>query len=270
MLDGHIHIGNTNADKSDFMDSLHATGFKGGLIISPAPVSFQHTVSPKDWAERLDIVDSFCADDDNLFPFLWIDPTEDDIEEQISSASGRVVGFKVICNHFYPSDDKAMSAYHLIASLNKPILFHSGILWDDGASAKYNRPGEFECLLEIPHLKFAMAHVSWPWCDECIAVFGKMLNARASRPDLSSEMFIDLTPGTPPIYRREVLTKIFTVGYDVVNNVIFGSDGTVGGYGPEWIGGWVARDKEIYSDLEITEDVVDKIFELNLLRFLGN
>jgi len=269
MLDGHIHIGDSNASKPEFLSSLNAAGFEGGLIISPAPTSFPHSDGPTDWKYRLDIVDDFCKDNANLFPFVWIDPLEEDIEEQITNASGRVAGYKVICNRFYPSNEKAMKAYRLIASLNKPILFHSGILYDGMDSARYNRPGEFECLLEVADLRFALAHVSWPWCDECIAVYGKFQNAYNLRPDVSSEMFIDLTPGTPPIYRKEVLTKIFTVGYDLVNNVIFGSDGSVGSYGAEWIGQWVARDKAIYSDLMITEDIIDKIFGSNLRRFLG-
>lgn len=75
-------------------------------------------------------------------------------------------------------------------------------------SSQYNRPSEFEPLLEINGLKFSLAHISWPWCDELIAVYGKFLNAYAGNPDHSVEMFIDITPGTPPIYRQEVLTKL--------------------------------------------------------------
>lgn len=32
-------------------------------------------------------------------------------------------------------------------------------------------------------------------------------------------MFLDLTPGTPEIYRRDLLTKLFTIGYDVICRV---------------------------------------------------
>ena len=42
--------------------------------------------------------------------------------------------------------------------------------------------------------------------------------------DLSVEMFIDTTLGTPVIYRNEVLTKLLTVGYDVLDNIIFGTN----------------------------------------------
>ncbi len=62
-----------------------------------------------------------------------------------------------------------------------------------------------------------MGHCSWPWYDECIALYGKFLNALEK--DGAPEMFFDLTPGTPVIYRRDLLTKLFTVGYDVPDNI---------------------------------------------------
>jgi hypothetical protein len=103
------------------------------------------------------------------------------------------------------------------------MLFHSGILYDGRDTSRYNRPAEFECLLDVPGLRFAMAHISWPWCDEMIALYGKFQAAHGSRADVP-ELFIDTTPGTPAIYRRDALTKVFTVGFDVKHNVLFGSD----------------------------------------------
>jgi hypothetical protein len=44
-----------------------------------------------------------------------------------------------------------------------------------------------------------------------------------------SEMYFDLTRGTPKIYRRELLTKLYTVGMDVEDNVLFGTDDNTAG-----------------------------------------
>lgn len=269
MFDGHIHIDNPEADRGHFARSLHAAGFEGALLISPAPASFPNSVKPSDWRNHLECLEKWSMISDKLFPFFWIDPLEDDAEKQVESASETAVGFKVICNRFYPSDERALKIYRQIAALGKPILFHSGILYDGLDSARYNRPGEFECLLEVPNLKFALAHISWPWCDECIAVYGKFQNAYSIRPDVSSEMFIDLTPGTPTIYRRDALTKIFTVGYNVADNVIFGSDGCVGSYGSDWVKQWVSRDTDIYDSIDLVQETRDKVFGKNLLRFVG-
>lgn len=162
-----------------------------------------------------------------------------------------------------------MEVYKAIAHYKKPILFHSGILWDGQPSSPYNRPAEFEVLLEIPGLKFCLAHVSWPWVDECIAVYGKFLNAYSRKTEAPVEMFIDITPGTPPIYREDALKKLFTVGYDIENNIIFGSDCSMDNYNSKWTSDWISRDVEIYGKLGLDAEIPGKVFYNNLLRFIG-
>jgi predicted TIM-barrel fold metal-dependent hydrolase len=116
---------------------------------------------------------------------------------------------------------------------------------------------------------FSLAHISWPWCDELLAVYGKFQSSHSRWPEISAEMFVDITPGTPKIYRKEALTKLFKIGYDVENNVIFGSDGKVENYRPDWTSGWIEVDNEIYKELELSDDIVNKIYSKNLLRFVG-
>lgn len=160
-----------------------------------------------------------------------------------------------------------MKVIREIASLGKPIFFHSGILWDGNVSSRYNRPLNWEDLLLVPDLKFSMGHCSWPWHDECIALYGKFLNSR-KRGLSTAEMFFDITPGTPAIYREDLLYKLFKIGYDVENNVMFGSDGRAHHY-PESIKRYLEKDQEILSKLGVGEDVWQKIYCDNLMRFLG-
>ena len=175
----------------------------------------------------------------------------------------------MICGHHYPGDPKALEVYRVIAEMNKPILFHSGILWDGVPSSKYNRPVEFEPLLDVPGLRFALAHISWPWCDELIAVYGKFLSAHVRRPDLTVEMFIDTTPGTQPIYRRDALAKLFGVGFNVDGNVMFGSDTVLDNCSANKWREMIDSDRRIYDELGLGESVKEAIFAGNLRRFVG-
>jgi len=269
VLDGHIHIDAGPRDPSDLLRRMHAVGITGGVLLSQPPATFLTLAPAPSPSERLDDVFAWCAASADLYPFYWIDPIEADALGQVSMAVERgIAGFKVICDRFYPGDERAMPVYRAIARAGRPILFHSGILWDGKPSSRYNRPAEFESLLQVEGLRFALAHISWPWCDELIAVYGKVLNAFTRHSDLSVEMFVDITPGTPPIYRREALTKLFTVGYDINHNVIFGSDATANAYNGEWVRKWLDCDHEILTGLGLDSPTLDAVAGGNLRRFL--
>ena len=83
-------------------------------------------------------------------------------------------------------------------------------------------------------------------------------------------MFFDIMPGTPPIYRKDLLTKLFTIGYDVENNIMFGTDSIADDYNPHWVRSWIERDNAIYDELDVSEAVREKIYEKTLMRFLHN
>ena len=270
IIDGHIHILNHSEERNGFQRELRSAGINGGLIISLPPPAFSAIAPSASPLDRMNNVLFWCDTMKDLYPFYWIDPMEDDAADQIAMAVDKgAMGFKVICDHYFPGDKRPMEIFSIIAKTRRPILFHSGILWDGKPSSQYNRPLEFEPLLGINELRFSLAHISWPWCDELIAVYGKFLNAYAGNPDHSAEMFIDITPGTPPIYRREALTKLFTVGYDVENNVIFGTDCCTDPYNAEWTRQWIERDRNIFHELGLKKNTMDAIYNGNLKRFVG-
>lgn len=270
ILDGHIHILSVKKDRKDFLKRLKKSGVHGGVVISLPPRSFSWVAAPCSTMERLNNLLYWCKSDLDFFPFFWIDPMEKEAMKQMEVAVKRgAAGFKIICNNFFPSHPQALKVMEEIAHRKKPILFHSGILWDGKASSAYNRPAEFEILLEIKGLKFALAHIGWPWCDELLAVYGKFQNAHTLRKDSTVEMFIDISPGTPPIYREGALARLFNIGYDVENNVLFGSDSNVNEYGDEWVREWIKRDNAIYKKLKLSSNIIQKIYSKNLKRFLG-
>ena len=274
IIDSHIHQHDfgTNVDyaaeRARYLSQLKEAGVTGSQVMSIDPLI------AKKWSvdERLDDLLAFTGGDENLYPFYWINPLESDALDQVDRAVERgIVGFKMICSEYYPGDDKPMEVLNKIAKVGKPVLFHSGILWDGMVSANHNRPGNFEPLLFIPNLKFCLAHISWPWTDECIAVYGKFNQAFGHNPDLSCEMFIDVTPGTPHVYREEVFKRLFCSDYQVKYNVMFGSDCSTDNYNVKWTKEWLEQDVELIKRFHPgeEEDVLEHVYAKNFLRFIG-
>jgi len=261
--DAHTHIYPGEPDPSALAKSFADAGLAGGVVFSRSPSG---NTSPE---EAMDALIAWCSGSPSIYPFYWIDPGADDAVEQVDMAVEKgIYGFKVIRGAEMPVDPKALKAYRRMAFHDRPVTFHSGILWDGRDSSGFFRPANWEGLLEAPHLRFALAHVSWPWCDECVAVYGKMLNAMVPRGLEVPEMFIDTTPGTPKLYRRDALGKVFTVGYDVSEHVMFGTDCSVNGYNVGWSCDWQKTDDAILSDLGFGADVRDDYYRRALRRFL--
>lgn len=269
--DTHVHLNEFGVSPDQFIEKLDQAGIWGSNVFSIPPVGFSVNRTTAEYEARLRCLLDFTAPyRDRLFPILWIHPDEDGILQKIDDAAGRgVMGFKMICTNYFVYEDKAMRVLEKIASVHKPVIFHSGILWDGMVTSNYNKPLNWECCLDVPGLKFALAHCSWPWYDECIALYGKFLNAYTKRRGECSEIFLDLTPGTPLPYRRDLLTKLHTVGYDIVHNLLFGTDNRAQDYSVFWGRRWQEIDDEIYRDLGLSEETLACIYGENLKRFLG-
>lgn len=267
ILDGHIHIGSIETRPEPFLERMAEAGIDGGLLFSAFPKNFTPTAAPD--GQRLEQVLRFCEGNALLFPFFFLDPTAPDARAQVDTAvASGIKGFKIICTDFYPSDPRCMETLTHIAALGKPVVFHSGILWNGiGASGRYNRPVEFEPLLSVTGLRFALAHISWPWCDECIAVYGKLDNAVKNEQAVGG-MRIDNTPGTPRIYREDALRKTLLSGYDVLTKLYFGSDNFTEDYRIGWVRDWIDLDTQIYEQAGLTKEQIDRIFSQNVLDFV--
>lgn len=269
IYDMHIHVGAGPVDQNYLLEQMEKSGVYGGGIISDYPVLKNGVYKGVPYKDRRDKVLAWKKNQEGrLFSYLWVHPFEKDAEKIVKDAAeSGIDAFKMICDTYYIYDKKAMKLLEAIEKTGKPVVFHSGILWSGTDTSIKNRPVNWESLLNLKGVKFSMGHCSWPWHDECIAVYGKFLHSYLTRQ--SSEMFFDVTPGTPVIYREDLLTKLFTVGYDVENNIMFGTDSISTDYNPEWVAGWIARDNAIYDKLGVTEEQKQKIYCDNYMRFLS-
>ena len=251
-----------------YLDDLKKANIDGSAIFSLSPIHYPD-ISVE---ERMNAALDICNGNDNLFPFFWIDPTEEDALMQVDLAVQKgFVAFKMIPSTYNVACQKSMDVIEKIASKGKSILFHSGICWDGMNSAANHKPANYEALIEIPKLKFCLAHVSWPWYDECIAVYGKFNNAYFTRPETSCEMFIDVTPGTPEVYREEVFRHLLCSGYELRYNLMFGTDCNTGNYNHSWSSKWQKIDNELYDRFieHDVEDFKEHIYGKNFMRFIG-
>lgn len=268
VFDAHIHMESQKCSKASFIENLGKAKVEGAVLLSNPPYSFEKKFEFMRWSARLQELMEWSGEVPGIFPFYWIDPTEKDALVQVERAvEAGVAGFKSICTHFYPGDKEPMRVWEKIAENGKPIIFHSGILIGAGTS-KYNRPLNFEELLWVPQLRFALAHVSWPWCDECLALYAKWNNCYY-KGLTTSEMFIDTTRGTPEIYREEIFFKLYNSGYGIEDNLFFGTD-LRNNYGAETAAAYIKQDKAILNKLCLSTERIEKYFSGNLLRFAGS
>ena len=267
-LDMHIHRHGSSGSAVTLLERMNAAGIDGGVILSEAPSGVLGSSVGNE--ERLDDILQFTSDCKTLYPFYWIDPTQEDAVQQVERAvSSGIVGFKTICTHFYPNDPRAIDVYHAIAQYQKPYLFHSGILYDGAnPSGDFNRPCNFEVLLTIPKLRFALAHISWPWCDESIAVFGKFANyLERCGAQNAPELFMDITPGTPKLYRKDALTKLLDMP-GALSHVTCGSDNVTSNYRSEYSREIQRRDDAICQEIGLQEGFLDDLYHSNAMHFL--
>lgn len=265
----HIHAFNTDAQPDMLIERFEKAGIYGGCVFSNWPDRSNPNIGTS-FETRLDEAISWARGyEDRIFPIIWIHPYEENIMEKIKIAcDAGIAGFKIICQDFYVYEKECIKVLEEISKYNRPVFFHSGILWDGEVSSEYNRPLNWEALLKIKNLRFSMGHCSWPWIDECIALYGKFLNARKYNVE-TAEMFFDITPGTPEIYRKELLEKLYTIGYDVSDNVFFGTDSVADDYKTKWAEKWLDTDRKILDEIGVSKENREKLYEENFKRFLG-
>jgi hypothetical protein len=86
------------------------------------------------------------------------------------------------------------------------VVFHCGIFFD-GRESSYCRPTFYEAVHQAPNFKGHLAHVGWPWVDECIAVL--KIGARFLRIDPAEwSLKVDLSFGPPGDWQLETWQRV--------------------------------------------------------------
>ncbi len=307
IFDTHVHTGKATLKIDAVLKALDANKIERMALIAPHSMrkdwyNIRRTVKPaKIGALLRDIIakegdrcNRYVADivkksKGRIIALARVDQLSDDAPDMLTRAIDMgCTGLKLFQFGHYPEDERCFPTYERCQKLGVNILFHTGIL-GDGRNSRFHRPANFEIMKNWPRVRCLMAHISWPWTDECIAVadrFKTMARRADGRdPELARDVAlrhvnlhdpqyevpvqckVDLTPGTPPIYRSAVLKTAYEVlGVDML---IFGTDA----YGADDLSGVKThqdRDEKILrEELKLSESDIDRIMGTNVLSVFG-
>ncbi len=196
---------------------------------------------------------------DVLIPFASIDPARGKagVREARRLVAGHGIrGFKFhpSMQAFYPNDRIAYPLYEAIEELGVPVVFHTGQTGigagapgGGGVRLKYSSPLLVDDVAaDFPGLSIVLAHPSFPWQDEALAV--------ATHKPL---VYIDLSGWSPKYFPPQLVQYANTLLKD---KVMFGSD-----YPLITPDRWLAD----FEALPIKPEVRPKILKWNAARLLG-
>lgn len=210
LIDAHLHCtGQETAD--DVLRTLDDAGVDVGVLLAPflsEDYNLDDTASLRRGNAHLARL--IRGHEDRLVGLCVVDPRHPQAPEDLRHAIEDLGlnGAKMVPTGWYPYDDAVQPVFEVAHELRLPVLFHSGI-FIDGRSGRFCRPTFFEALRAYPQMRMTLAHLSWPWTDEAIAV-GLIDLIHGVAPDDAAFRF-DLSFGAPPAYRAEVLRKALSV-----------------------------------------------------------
>jgi hypothetical protein len=206
-----------------------------------------------------EVAEKAAANSDVLIPFASIDPAKGKAGAREARRLVRDFGIRGFKFHptmqgFYPNDRSAYVLYEAVAESGLPALFHtgqtgvgSGMPGGNGMRLKYSNPMYLDDVaVDFPEMPIVLAHPSFPWQEEALAV-------ATHKPNV----YIDLS-GWSPKYFPPILVKY--ANSILKHKVLFGSDWPV--ISPDrWIGD--------FEHLDIKPEVRSLILKENAKKLLG-
>ncbi|MFQ5589043.1 MAG: amidohydrolase family protein [Nitrospiria bacterium] len=161
---------------------------------------------------------------DVFIGFASVDPWKGRIAVAELERAVKTLGLKGLKLHpiaqaFYLNDRRFYPLWETCASLNIPLLVHTGttgvgagVPGGDGLKLKYARPIPYidDVAADFPDLTIIGAHPSWPWQEEMLALAVHKTN-----------VYIDLSGWSPKYFSPSLIRYANTLLQD---RVLFGSD----------------------------------------------
>ncbi|MCM8550159.1 amidohydrolase family protein [Streptomyces sp. STCH 565 A] len=206
-----------------------------------------------------EVAENCAAHADVLIPFASVDPHKGragvrEARRLVEEHGVRGFKFHPSIQAFSPNDRLAYPLYEAIEELGVPALFHTGqtgigagVPGGGGIRLKYSDPMLVDDVaVDFPELRIILAHPSFPWQDEALAV-------ATHKP----YVHIDLSGWSPKYFPPQLVRYANTLLKD---KVLFGSDYPV--ITPDR---WLAD----FGKLDIKPEVRPRILKDNAARLLG-
>ncbi len=263
ITDTHTHIFDEDTYKSYFVKA-------NDKIDKVLTIYYKVTTNKKEGIEKVDLEDliNFAQSKDNLYVIGSVD-VDDDINKQLESLQQlfeekKIFGIKLYpgYQHFYPSDEKIYPIAELCQKYNKPLIFHSGDVYDFEGKAvlKYSHPIHIDGLaVKFPKCKMVIAHFGFPYHMEAANVVSKNENVYTEisgtidKPDTNKDAENLLSQ-----YAKD-LQRVFNYFPNVKSKTMFGTD-----YGGEY-----TPLNQIEPYIELVERVFSKNEQENLFNKLA-
>jgi predicted TIM-barrel fold metal-dependent hydrolase len=246
----HVH---GEPDAREVLRQMDANGVARMVIISET----ERVSLPKTRENLLRTKKVFAVAPDRLSGLAWVNPAIPGIAGLAEEALAEMgyVGIKIIPDHWFAYEERLEPFWEKMHALRAHILFHTGILYGYDDGSRFCRPLWLEKLLHYPNIRFAMAHLSWPWCEECLAVMGRM-RAATRGTDTDWQSYVDITPGTPRHIRKQALAS--AIDFCGPERIMFGTDSGI----PSDRSGQkrtIESDLAIFTELGLTEAQKERI-----------
>ncbi len=206
-----------------------------------------------------EVAEAAAANPDVLIPFASIDPFRGragvrQARRLVEEHGVRGFKFHPSIQGFFPDDRLAYGLYEVIEETGTIALFHTGqtgigagVPGGGGIRLKYSHPMCVDDVAaDFPQLKIILAHPSFPWQDEALAV-------ATHKPGVH----IDLSGWSPKYFPPQLVKYANSLLKD---KVLFGSDFPV--LTPDR---WLAD----FAELPIKDEVRPAILKENAARLLG-
>lgn len=120
---------------------------------------------------------------DKLIPIAGIDPIRgisdavNELDRCVKQLGMKGLKLYPTYNHFDPGDPLIYPLYEKAIDLDIPIHFHMGWTPSVNAPMKYQMPYLLDVVgIRYRELKVIVAHLGWPWWEECVCLLAKHQN----------------------------------------------------------------------------------------------